>query len=120
MELHEQLASPELCNQLHKLGVTAPSVFWRDWTGSKSDELEWAENFEPYFCEDNVNAYSATELGEMLPNTEYCLSRREPNGKEWRCGNQIESTEADARAKMLIYLLENKLIGDLRVEPRAQ
>jgi len=67
MKLHEQLTpSPELSNKLHQLGVTAPSIFWRDWTGSKPDELEWAKDFEPYYCEDNVNAYSATEHGEML------------------------------------------------------
>lgn len=66
MELHEQLTSPEVSNWLRQLGVTAPSVFWRDWTGSKSEELEWAENFEP-FCEDNLNCYSEAELAELLP-----------------------------------------------------
>ena len=132
MELHEQLASPELCNQLHKLGVTAPSVFSRDYTGSKSDELEWAEDFEPYYCEDNVNAYSAAELGEILRKAtssgfDYgiVMSDSAANGfRMWLADTEsdefpfsfddestfIESNEADARAKMLIYLLENKLI----------
>jgi hypothetical protein len=57
------------------------------------------------------------ELGEMLP-WEYSTSSRREKG--WYiCGERSESgygisqqaiTEADARAKMLIYLVENKLV----------
>jgi len=132
VELHEQLTSPELSNKLHQLGVTKPSVFWRDWTGSKSEELEWAENFEPFLCEDNVNCYSVAELGEILPQTltikktKYQLFVSVALDKQWfvvyanvddyhdnapikfmMCHN-----EADALAKMLIYLIENRLIPE--------
>ena len=69
MELHDQVTSPELSNKLHKLGVTAPSAFWRDYTGSNPHELEWAQDFKPYYCEDNVNCYSVAELDEILPAT---------------------------------------------------
>jgi hypothetical protein len=128
VELHEQLASPELSNKLHQLGVTRPSVFWRDWTGSKSEELEWAENFEPLLCEDNVNCYSVAELGEMLPryivkdglsleliiirSSVWRLNYGDPSCKGsivFTAGN--DDSEADARAKMLIYLIENRLIS---------
>jgi hypothetical protein len=131
MKLHEQLTSPQLSNQLHKLGLIKPSVFWRDYTGSRPEELEWANGFEPYYCEDNVNAYSAVDLGEMLPSRLYNTNDKEhgehqficekwPNGL-WnaayvclKCkGNLVkfqDENEADARAKMLISLIENNLI----------
>lgn len=121
MNLHEQVTSPELSNKLHQLGVTAPSVFWRDWTGAKPEELEWAKNFEPFYCEDNVNAYSVAELGEMLSSgmgdTHKSASGRwickfVPVSKDGidRWVEQDGQTEADARAQMLIYLLENGLM----------
>ena len=64
------------------------------------------------------SAFTVAELGEMLPNTVFSTKVR---GDEWlwRCENVNENgyisssganTEADARAKMLIHLLENKLI----------
>jgi hypothetical protein len=133
MELHEQVTSPDLSNKLHQLGVTAPSVFWRDYAGSEPDELEWAQNFEPYYCEDNVNCYSVAELGEMLPKdvrfwTGIKTKKRRANaqhlhifhGNGWMVNytgggarenyTQHADTEADAHAKMLIYLIENKII----------
>ena len=86
-----------------------------------------------------VSAYTVAELGEMLPASLECKPKPHKTGKkeifelssekEWTEGEvnykvtytyfyyepmdyfQLESpTEADARAKMLIYLLENKLI----------
>lgn len=127
MNLREQLTSPEFSNKLHQLGVTAPSIFWRDWTGAKPEELEWAKNFEPYYCEDNVNAYSVAELGKMLPNyfkhehrgyVNLVLMKLDDGRWEimYKEGTDVAfveraDTEADARAKMLIYLLESKLIS---------
>lgn len=83
-----------------------------------------------------VSAFTVAELGEMLPpiieveGVHYCGDYRcnkfcfelERTDKEWICfysngdenigysSARFEATEADARAKMLIYLLENKLI----------
>lgn len=83
-----------------------------------------------------ISAYTVAELGEMLPeilpvkgratdyDTDYSLSiSKLENRCTWEIcycgggdcgcyGNKIieEKTEADARAKMLIYLKENKLI----------
>lgn len=78
---------------------------------------------------DNWNAFTVAELGEMLPaslapasgsqaerpilmqktsENKYFTYGQLPNGttNPIFCGN----TEADARAKMLIYLIENKLM----------
>ena len=65
--------------------------------------------------EDNISAFTVAELGEMLP----VYFSSEKHTKEWLAGivkqgvpNEMGAglTEADARAKMLIYLIENKLI----------
>ena len=139
MTLKEQVTSVELSNKLHKLGVTAPSMFYREWTGAKEDEIEISK--EPDYCPDNVNCYSVAELGDMLPRYEEWTTASTPdnppegdssgihiftsfyNGKwqvEFDSETYIEKindlptfradTEADARAKCLIYLIENNLI----------
>ncbi len=67
MNLVKQVTSVALSNRLHELGVTTSSLYYREWTGAKEDEIEmWAEK-DGDFCEDNVNCYSVAELGEMLP-----------------------------------------------------
>jgi hypothetical protein len=60
-------------------------------------------------------AFTVAELGEMLPETYYSGSNQ--FGSYW-CSTVnvtdrtfVADTEADARAKMLIYLVENKLIA---------
>jgi hypothetical protein len=126
MELEQQVVSLELSRKLKELGVKQQSLFW--WMGQK-----YGPSFPAYNCE-NVRgvicaAYTVAELGGMLPalfkvedkntwaqwfawtNGEYFYI-----GYDDKEGTYIPSqaiaaeTEADARAKMLIYLLENKLI----------
>lgn len=78
---------------------------------------------------DYASAFTVAELGEMLPwevqDEKYkkytYWSSRVNQGNEWGCAYEgfeqnlggyvfVADTEADARAKMLIYLLENKLV----------
>jgi hypothetical protein len=117
MKLEEQVVGLELAKRLMELGVRhAPSFWWVDWKDADfqliSDEalLEEADPIDQY------PAYTVAELGEMLPKG--YVSYRSPNGVDgWFCWvepdgktRQQAPTEADARGKMLIYLLENKLI----------
>lgn len=112
MKLEQQCCSLELAKKLKELGVKQESLFvWWVYDNGEADIIDSSQKFEKGRIKDfHFSAFTVAELGDMLPNTEECISRKEPNEKEWRCGNQIESTEADARAKMLIYLLENNLI----------
>ena len=101
--------------------------------------LEWGNDFYPNYkpathhdiwgVEDcgYYSAFTVAELGELLPaDEEYrpaYYTKRESNGKWWMfsyecdeggcaevCQDIYADTEANARAKMLIYLLEYKLI----------
>ena len=61
---------------------------------------------------DFYSAFTVAELGEMLPRL--CSTYKDKSHGVWHCDNlneiYIGDTEADARAKMLCYLLENKLV----------
>jgi hypothetical protein len=115
MKLEDQVTSVAISNQLHKLGVSAPSVFFREWTGAKETEIEtWRGNRSSY-CPDNVSCYTVAELGELLPKwySSWLDVEADPAlrlGRSWVCQNdkagdahfEVAATEADARAKMLI------------------
>jgi hypothetical protein len=120
MKKTQQVTSVELSNRLHELGVTTPSMFFREWTGAKEDEIEMWKDEDGEYCLDNVNCYTVAELGEILPYnwfnfyvwdeenlTGYGLELVHSIFEEHR---EIADTEANARAKMLIYLIENNLI----------
>lgn len=112
MELYKQLSSVDLSNKLHVLGVTHPSVFYRDSTRSAENDIQQWE--VPDYCPDNVNCYTVAELGELLGANIPKIFQN--NNRKWVMFNPFEGgystyeTEADARAKMLIYFIENKLI----------
>ena len=126
MELEKQVASLDLSKKLKELGVKQKSIFY--WTydhrgpntennDDRSWELEYIENPKQELeGVENCSAFTVAELGEMLPNHAhswhvpegewYCSWKKLPNGHP----SFIADTEADARAKMLIYLLENRLL----------
>lgn len=133
MELSNQVCSLELAKQLKELGVKQESLFYwakdggiADWEIKSANELKeivgdgwtWLEEGLSSGCA--LSAFTVAELGEMLP--EYV---NENQFNSWKIENQwhitystrekwwhreVSETEADARAKMLIYLLENNLI----------
>lgn len=133
MRLEEQVASLELCKRLKELGVKQESLWHWDLDHKSGSpglyyqvgptlELLGKSNFGPR----KFAAFTVAELGEMLPC--FAVSQRyfsaKDNQQEWDCYSDnseddgvwgyeeraIASTEADARAKMLIHLLENKLV----------
>jgi hypothetical protein len=133
MELEKQVTSVELSNKLKDLGVQTPSLFIREWRGAKEEEIEIQS--EPSYYIEGVNCYTVAELGERLPTNENIVTMHFSDGNaqiaiqgdveleeglatHWGAASKcIEAgIEADARAKMLIYFLENKLMELTRVQ----
>ena len=118
-----QVSNLELSQKLKELGVKQGSLFYWIKIDLKEWEIEqgvqdWGVEHR-YHCgsSDIVNGYSAytvAELGEMLPE----MTRSWNISNNWLCVSDLSvsctskqsDTEADARALMLIYLLENELI----------
>lgn len=136
MKLEQQVVSLDLARKLKELGVKQESTFWYEQTkiaGRNEWKKEWKLSFnnntKPYSQDHIVSAFTVGELGEMLPiqiSTERGLHeiRSEllsiqkgtfSKGVEWQVMYYDvqfynDPGEADARAKMLVYLLKNKLI----------
>lgn len=135
MKLENQVTSLELSKKLKELRVPQESYF--DWYLMASNkyptELRKSSKIFRAKTLDFCSAYTVAELGEMLPwyikEIGGALEMQKVSNiinKEWGViytvdeqtlalhdGVSVEEwadTEADARAKMLIYLLENKLI----------
>lgn len=134
MKLEQQVSSLELSKRLKELGVKQESYFsfvqWKDITQKieimDSDMIEIDRRDRPQW---NIlcSAFTVAELGEMLPRSymsmkpDWLTTRK---GEKYGCCDVVRyikdgcgfdngflaDTEADARAKMLVYLLENKLI----------
>ena len=115
MKLEEQVVSLELAKKLKELGVKQESLFYLHQDGIGVPHFHPTEGDCNW--SDCVSAFTVAELGDMLP--ENTNTFKEPVGKrEWVCtrnepGVMLSfhaNTEADVRAKMLVYLIENKLI----------
>ena len=123
MNLEQQVCSLELAKKLKELGVKQDSIF--DWVfgfdanKGKKDYFLWL--MSPYNREnlkwpEQYSAFTVAELGEMLPKGHHTYQA--DNGwyvppfnsiKNWNTQYPCK-TEANARAQMLIHLIENKLI----------
>jgi hypothetical protein len=139
MKLEQQVTSLELNNKLKELGVKQESLYYwwiplqekeymrinksipiggigkphlNTWNVSK-DLKKFGDKYS-----EGVSAFTVAELGEMLP---FGFASHKRHDDIWWCFNNRRNwdlvkesfhadTEADARAKMLIYLIENKLI----------
>lgn len=130
MKLEDQVCSLEYARKLKELGVKQESLwYWCSDTG----EMTFSKNCEPYKkakCGQHLSRFTVAELGEMLPEyivykTEFKAGKRkeikarleyQKNCLSYQDNTEIvvqffdATTEANARAKMLIYLLENGLI----------
>ena len=127
MRLEEQVANLELSQKLKKLGVKQESLWW--WGKRKyHDTLDKCEILPSWQVKKpNIfplcSAFTVAELGEILPKWIYTIRLDyEPYDKCWCVlgkNGMIEitaNTEANARAKMLIWLIENKHISNYKQE----
>lgn len=126
MKLEDQVCSLELAKRLKELGVKQVSYFyWIRINGAIERYVVYVGRDQ---LEQEISAFTVTELGEMLPCKAEIVSRLNFKfagtiiaTKEAFCWNLMQSeefpyhwikadTEADARAKMLIYLIEKGLV----------
>lgn len=118
MKLEDQFSSLAPSQRLKELGVKQESLFY--WITNGAGESKIFINRE--LCGNFVESYSAftvAELGEMLPRFVNSLPLKfamkgtvivllDKKG-DWLWQAEA-TTEADARAKMLIYLIEKGLV----------
>jgi hypothetical protein len=123
MKLEDQVISLELAKKLKELGVKQESLFrWQEWRDlgyqGKGHPFVWCLEPGSGNVREELSAYTVAELGEMLPQGCESFKTQSPE-KGWVCYWEHEKgrynkcyghVEADARAKMLIYLLENNLL----------
>ena len=116
MKLENQVCSLDLAKRLKELGVKQESYFWWQWfEGGQEFELADSQHLPEDVC-----AFTVAELGEMLPSYAESYRMNEVASQRlhafWACKaegiteHSYADTEADARAKMLCYLLEDGLI----------
>lgn len=126
MKLEDQCVSLDLAKKLKELGVKQESIFyWRPRLNQPSDEdLIW--DFCPTGIQTNgydantwYSAFSCAELGDMLISNESIVEYMgydEDKNKTFNMytkGPDIgirSNSEANARALMLIHLIENGLV----------
>ena len=113
MDLVQQVCSLELAQKLKELGVKQESLWY--WLKISELDEQYVIRFSNKICEhwEHYSAFTVAELGEMLKESEWRLPYVRENGRWWNGGFDDEptsATEADARAKCLIYLLENHKI----------
>jgi hypothetical protein len=122
MSIDKHVVSLELAKQLVAAGIVVESEFWwvnisGEWSVFPNYRLEVTGTNEKY------PAPLSSELGELLPvqitiadETFYFLQNKEfvtyhnPNDDDADIWSEIDDTEANARAKMLLYLKEKGLL----------
>jgi len=125
MKLEKQVISLELAKKLKKLGFKQESLFWwfeyKDKQGNIYNISDRHKSLErpkgAILTDDNkivCSAFTVAELGELLPNNfTHRIHKWKNKGFSFYIDDKIieTETEADIRAKMLIYLIENKLLS---------
>lgn len=126
MKLEDQVCSLEMAKRLKELGVKQDGCY--SWFETQGGMVVRDTN-------DRIggiclgSAFTVAELGEMLPDhikieevtgtATFCFKSEKQDAGEWcasydfvdtSCCYFMATTEADARAKCLIYLIKNKLV----------
>lgn len=126
MDIEDQLTSLKLSKKLFELGIKQDGLFYWCKPGPNSEYiLNRCLFLDREFCQTgrHISAFTVAELGEMLPIKikKYSLVIVKINIKDtevWETGYEhniyvprfIEHKLSDSLARLLIYLLENKLI----------
>ena len=117
--LEKQVTSLELSKRLKELGVKQDSIFW--WVKhikSGTNHYTWDLVFgkdENDLVNEYISAFTVAEHGEALPRNIHSYRDTDFKTEFWVCEQRFKNrefadTEANARAEMRIYLIENKLV----------
>lgn len=119
MKIEDQVCSLEIAKRLKELGVKQESEFYHVERHDGTQVILHLDTdcnnpaFFPGYKKEVIAAFTVAELGEMLPVGYF--SQLVPPA-QWVCFDdkgehgQTERIEADARAKMLIHLIEKGLV----------
>jgi len=134
MKLEDQVCSFELAKRLKELGVPQESLFYyclpeggktdKDRFISFSGSNDFCQQDTCYFNHDYISAFTVAELGKKIrpalkkhPNISLPTYGTFDDDEIWFFKYALHhakalfvETEADARAKLLIYLIEHGLI----------
>lgn len=138
MKLEHQITSLKLSKKLKELGLKQESLyFWEHWVrgcdipacncGQVHDHWTLERDDTGGIGNPRISAYTVAELGEMLPQyilkDGFSFELQIVRSSAWRLyygppsleksikfTASTNDTEADSRAKMLIYIIENILI----------
>lgn len=127
MDIKNQTCLIEQSKKLSELGIIAASMFWHTINVDPITPVDIIEkwqhsNFDN--CE-KYPAYTVAELGVMLPALSHSWVTK--GNSYFNCSDNFnvgisnifsENTEAEARAALLIYLLEEKIITPEEVNQR--
>lgn len=122
MPIERQVSSLDLSKALRALGVAQESLFYWGNTIGQVDDSCW--RIQPKDKDTGmvwVSAFTVAELGEIMKGKRMGVSAFSSIQEQWWIRGGIETnghyehlevseTEADVRAKMLIYLLKSKLL----------
>lgn len=120
LELEKQVCSLELARKLKELGVKQESLFYwtndslRGWELRRDGESFENSPWSPCFEDGDLSAFTVAELGKMLPQgitTNGKGTITNLPGSNITMPSIKAKNEADARALILIDLLENNLIS---------
>lgn len=124
MKLEDQLCNLELSKKLKELGIKQESLFFWEVLDENAYGIRFEVKFLPFSCPgiEKYSAFTASELLEMLPrnlmgNTlsvipseKHFCCRYDFMAMHYSCLDKLpDKNLANACAKMLIYLIENKL-----------
>lgn len=130
MKLEQQVISLDIAKRLKELGVKQESLFyWLTYRQFKDEDFNLSFGNDIGLLSDfSISAFTVAELGEMLPyqieGNWLWIQKRVPIQGGWsiayskgvltkQLSYESDDTEADARGKMLIYLIENNLLPTL-------
>lgn len=122
MKLENQLSSLEPSKKLKELGVKQESL-WYWYQVDFSNPIEWklGNKRDAFLSGDRISAFTVAELGGMLPEQIWTYRYKKQWWTFWNehihkilgiremSGHNMH-TEANARAKLLIHLIEKGIV----------